>query len=95
MYIYIYIHIYIYINIYIQKYIYIYIFYLGFLHKHSRFTGQKWKAISLRSLSPLYHFHPRHRHLDISRAITAESSPLSIASSRARTGNLWFSTASR
>ena len=33
-------------------------------------------------LTPLYHFHPLHRHLDISRAITAESSPLHIAGSR-------------
>ena len=30
------------------------------------------------SLTPLYHFHPLHRHLDISWAITAESSPLPI-----------------
>ena len=28
------------------------------------------------SLTPHYHFHPLHRQLDISRAITAESSPL-------------------
>ena len=28
------------------------------------------------SLTPLYQFHPLHRHLDISWAITAESSPL-------------------
>ena len=41
-----------------------------------------------------YHFHPLHRHLDISRAITAESSPLHIASSQIRTGNLWFLSAS-
>ena len=34
-------------------------------------------------------------HLDISRAITAESLPLHIASSRVRTGNLWFPSASR
>ena len=32
------------------------------------------------SLIPFFHFHPLHRHLDISRAITAESSPLHIAS---------------
>ena len=31
------------------------------------------------SLTPHYHFHPFHRHLDISRAITAESSLLYIA----------------
>ena len=42
----------------------------------------------------LYHFGPLHRHLDISRAITAESSPLHIASSRNWTGNLWFPSAS-
>ena len=47
------------------------------------------------SLIPFYHFHPPHRHLDISRAITAEISPLHIASSRTRTGNFWFPSASR
>ena len=41
-----------------------------------------------------YHFHPLHRHLDISGAITAESSPLHIASSWTWTGNLWFPSAS-
>ena len=41
-------------------------------------------------LTPPYHFHPLHRHLDISWAITAESSPLHITSSRTRTGNVWF-----
>ena len=38
-------------------------------------------------LTPLYHFNSLHRHLDISRAITAESSPLHIAS------KLWFPSA--
>ena len=63
-----------------------------FFHEHSRFTGQqgKWEAISL---SPLYHFHPLHRHLYISRTITAESSPLHIASSRTQTRNPWFPSA--
>ena len=46
-------------------------------------------------LTPHYPFHRLHRHLDISRTITAESSPLHIASSRTRTGNLWFPSASR
>ena len=46
-------------------------------------------------LTPLYHFHPLHRHLDITRAITAESSPLHIASRRTSTRNLRFSSASR
>ena len=42
------------------------------------------------SLTPHYHFQPLHRHLDISRAVTAEGSPLHIASSQTRTGDLWF-----
>ena len=65
-----------------------------FFHEHSRFTGQQGKGEGIY-LTPLYHFHPLHRHLDISRAITAESSPLHIASSRTRNGNLWFPSASR
>ena len=65
-----------------------------FFHEHSRFTGQQGKGEGIY-LTPLYHFHPRHRHLDISRVITVESSPLHIAGSRTRTGNLWFPSASR
>ena len=42
-----------------------------FFHGHSRFTGQQGKG-EATSLTPLYHFDPLHRHLDISRAITAE-----------------------
>ena len=49
-----------------------------FFHEHSRFTGQQGKGEGI-FLTPLYHFHPLHRHLDISRAITAGSSPLHIA----------------
>ena len=30
------------------------------------------------SLTPLYHFHPLHKYLDISRVITGESSPMHI-----------------
>ena len=37
-----------------------------------------------------YHFHPLHRLLDIGQEITAESSPLHIASSQTRTGNFGF-----
>ena len=66
---------------------------LVFFHEHSRITGLQGKGEGI-SLIPHYHFHPLHRHLDISRAITAESSPLDIASSRTRTGNLWFPRAS-
>ena len=65
-----------------------------FFHEHSRFTGQQGKGEGIY-LTPLYHFHPLHRDLDISRAMTAESSPLHIAGSRTRTGNLWFPSASR
>ena len=61
-------------------------------HEHFWFTGQQGKRDSI-SLSPLYHFHSLHRHLD-SRVITAESSPLHKASSRTRTGNLSLPSAS-
>ena len=40
------------------------------------------------SLTPHYHFHLLHWHLDISRAVTVEDSPLHIASSSTRIGNL-------
>ena len=65
-----------------------------FLHEHSQITGLQGKGEGI-SLTPYYQFHPPHRHLNISRAITAESSPLHIASSRTRTGNLSFPSASR
>ena len=80
---------------YIYIYIYIYIYSIWvFSHDHSRITGLQGKGEGISS-TPNYHFHPLHRHLDISRAITAESSRLHIASSRTRTGNLWFPSASR
>ena len=41
-------------------------------------------------LTPHYHFHPLHRQLDNGQAVIAES----LASSRTRTGNLWFPSAS-
>ena len=58
-----------------------------FFHEHSRITGLQGKAEGI-PLTPHYHFHPLHRHLDISQAITAGSSPLHIASSWTQTGNL-------
>ena len=69
-------------------------FYLGFLSR--TFTDHRtlWEGEGI-SLTPHYHFHPLHRRLDISRAITAGSSPLHIASSRNWTRNLWFPSASR
>ena len=60
-----------------------------FFHEYSRFTGQQVKGEAI-SLYPFYHFHPLHRHLDISWVIAAESSPLRIAGSRNRTWNLWY-----
>ena len=63
-----------------------------FSYRRSRITGLQGKGEGI-SLTP--HFHPLHRHLGITRTTTAESSPLSVASSRTRTGNLWFPSASR
>ena len=41
-----------------------------FFREHSRFTGQQWNGEAISS--PLYHFHPLHRHLDINRVICRE-----------------------
>ena len=41
-------------------------------------------------LTPFYHIHPFHEHLNISWAIIAARSSLHISSGRTRTGNLWF-----
>ena len=76
-----------------ERYSYFYFLSGFFFHEHSRFIGQQGKGKTLY-LSPLCHFHPPLRHLDISQAITAESSPLHIVSSRTRTGNPWFPNAS-
>ena len=65
-----------------------------FFHDHSRITGLQGNGEGI-SLIPHYHFHLLHGHVDISRAITAESSPLHIASSQTRTGSLRFPSASR
>ena len=64
-----------------------------FFHDYSRITELQGMRGGT-SLTPHYHFHPLHRHLDISRTITAESSLLPIDSSRTRIGNLWFPGAS-
>ena len=69
------------------------IYYIHF-HEHSRITGLQGKGEGI-SLTPHYHFHPLHRHLDIRWAINAESSPLHIASSRTQTGSLWFPSVTR
>ena len=65
----------------------IFLFYLGFFF--SRITELSGKGEGI-SITPHFHFHPLHRHLDISQVITAESSPLYIGSSWTQTGNLWF-----
>ena len=41
-----------------------------FFHEHSRFTGEQGKGEAI-SLTPLYHFHPLHGHLDVNWGITA------------------------
>ena len=75
--------------------IYIYFVSIGvFSHDHSRIAGLQGKGEDI-SVTPHYHFHLLHKHLDISRAITAESSPLHIGRSWTQTGNLWFLSASR
>ena len=76
----------IYIHIYMYIYIYIYIYILSGQRPritNHRTAGEGGGHFSLPT--PHYHFHPPHRHLDISRTITAESSPLHITSSRTQT----------
>ena len=58
-----------------------------FFHNHLRTTGLQGKGEGI-SLTPHYYFHSLHRHLDISWAITADSSPLHIDSSQTQTGSL-------
>ena len=74
--------------------LFFFFFYLGFLSQPftNHRTAGKGEGIFL---IPHYHFNPLNRHLDIGRAITAESSPLHIGSSRTRTWNFWFLSASR
>ena len=77
--------------------VWIFFFYFSiwffFFHNYSQITGLQGKREGI-SLTPHYHFHPLHRHLDISWAITAESSLLHIGSSQTQTRNLWFPSAS-
>ena len=71
-----------------------FVFIWVFFHKHSRFTGWQGEREAI-SLTHLYHFHPLHRHLDINRTITIESSPLTIPRSWTGTGNLWILSVGR
>ena len=65
--------------------------YLGFLSQPfmNHRTAGKGGGNSSLPLPPAF-----HRHLDISQAITADSSLLHIGSSRIRTRNVWFLSAS-
>ena len=62
---------------------------LVFFCERSRIKGLQRKGEGI-SLTPHYHVRPLHRHLNISQAITAESSPLHIASNRTRTETFGF-----
>ena len=64
-----------------------------FFHEHLRFTGQQGKGEGIY-LTRLYHTQPVHSNLNISRAISAERLPLHTGSTRTRTGNLLFFSAS-
>ena len=79
-------------NYYYCYYYYYYFFYLGFLSRTftiHRTVGEGGGHLFNSSPSlPL-------ASQTISRAITGESSPLNISCSQTRTGNLWFSSASR
>ena len=46
-----------------------------FFQEHLEFIGQQGKREAI-SLTPLYHFHLLHRHLDVCQVITAERSLL-------------------
>ena len=50
-----------------------------FFHDHPQITGPQGKGEGIY-LTPHYHFHLLQKHLDISRAVTAESSPLHLVS---------------
>ena len=61
-------------------------FVLAFLSRTFSIHRTAEEGEYLSSLTPDYHFHPLHRHLDIRWAITAESLPLHIARSQIQTG---------
>ena len=60
-----------------------------FFDNHSRIAGLQRKGEGI-SLTPQYHFHPLHGHLDISLAITAESLPLRIGTAGLEPGTFGF-----
>ena len=64
-------------------------FYLGYLSHYLRIKGLQGKGEGI-SLTSHYHFHPLHRHLDISLAITAEGSPPHIVAAGLESGTFGF-----
>ena len=70
---------------------------LVFFQEHYRFTEQQWKGEAF-SFTPHYHFELLHRHLNISRAITAGNDycrELTFThSSKTWTRNFWFPSTS-
>ena len=68
-------------------------FYIGFLSRIFRNHGHQEKRKGI-SLTPIHYFHPLHRYLDISWAITAENPPLHIANSRTQIGSILFPSVS-
>ena len=61
---------------------------MGFL-SHDIYDSQDSRGRGMQFLISLYRFHPLHEHWHISQAITAESSPLHMASGWTRKRNLW------
>ena len=64
-------------------------FFSVLFHDHSRITGLHEKGEGIH-LTPHCHFYPFHRHLDISEAVTAESSPMHIGSKWLITKSVFF-----
>ena len=62
----------------------------GFSFTSIHNSQEKKNRMEAISLTPLNHFHPLHKHLDISQVITVEISPLHIARDQNQTGNLSF-----
>ena len=75
------------INVYLKYFV----FYLAFLSRTFMIHREQGKEEAF-FLTPLHHLN---RHLNISRSITAGNLLRHIASSRTRTGNLWFWSVSR
>ena len=60
----------------------VFFFLSGFFFKNVHEPQDSKSRETAFFLTPHYHFHPLHRHLDMSQEVTAESSPLHMGSSR-------------